>query len=209
MSTSKGFDFLAPVYDRMARLVFGRAIVDSQTDFLNKIPAGAKILILGGGTGWLLEKIDEQKKSCTIWYVESSSGMMKKSQARSTQDKIYFIQGTEDDTPKGLVFDVIITNFYLDLFSDERLDQIISRISSQAQTPCIWLVTDFKKGSWWHRTLLTGMYAFFKLTCGIESSALPDWSGKLQRCNWMEIEAKLRFGTFIKSSAWTQRRLQS
>src|SRR6187402_1340927 len=71
-----GFDRLAPVYDKLAGLVFGKAIVDAQLVFLDRVRAGDRILILGGGTGWLLEKLLRKQPVCEVWYVESSSRMI-------------------------------------------------------------------------------------------------------------------------------------
>ena len=128
MKTNAGFDFLAPVYDWIARLVFGKAITDSQTFFLNRIPQQADVLILGGGTGWLLEKISEQNKSCRIVYVDLSQQMIEKSKLRTTKDEVSFVQGTISDVPMDAKFDVVITNFYLDLFSDRKLELILEQI---------------------------------------------------------------------------------
>lgn len=189
----------------MARFVFGKAIIDSQTCFLNTIPTGVRILILGGGTGWLLEKISEQNKFCKIWYVELSGEMIKRSRSRKTTDEIYFIQGTEQDIPAYLKVDVIITNFYLDLFPEKKLYQIIRHLSSHANESCIWLATDFVKQSWWHKPALSVMYTFFRLTCRIEAAGLPKWSSSLEASNWREISTQSRFGSFIKSSVWQRR----
>ena len=47
-----GFNSIAPVYDALATLVFGRSIRNAQLCFLGDIGYRGKVLILGGGTGW-------------------------------------------------------------------------------------------------------------------------------------------------------------
>lgn len=202
MKTNSGFDFLAPVYDSLARLVFGKAMVESQTCFLDRIPAGSEILILGGGTGWLLEKISDQNKSCKILYVDISAEMITRSKQRETNDEIYFVQGTEQAIPKEKKFDVIITNFYFDLFSDKTLMQIVARIDRHTKPTSVWLVTEFIDVIWWHRLMLKVMYLFFRMICRIESSRLPQWKTILQANGWNEGGGQLQFKGFINTSFW-------
>jgi ubiquinone/menaquinone biosynthesis C-methylase UbiE len=204
VKTNPGFDFLAPVYDLMARLVFGRAIIDSQTVCLDRIPHGAEILILGGGTGWLLEKISDQHKSCKILYVDVSKEMVKKARLRKTEDEVHFIQGTVMDIPKEIKFDVIITNFYLDLFSDKSLVPILERILEHTKTSSVWLVTDFIETTLWHRWMLKLMYLFFRIVCNIECLHLPKWKAALRANGWKEIEMQFRFNGFINTSFWVR-----
>lgn len=204
MKTNPGFDFLAPVYDALARLVFGRAMVESQTCFLDRIPAGAEVLILGGGTGWLLERISEQNKSCKILYVDISGEMIARSRQRKTKDEVYLIQGTDQDIPKEKKFDVIITNFYFDLFSTEKLIPIIERTQTHATPSSVWFVTEFDATTWWHRVMLSFMYLFFRVVCAIDASQLPDWRQALRAKGWKEGENQLRFKGFINSAIWVR-----
>lgn len=199
MKTNSGFDFLVPVYDPLARFVFGKSMVDSQAWFLDRVPLGSKVLILGGGTGWLLDELQKCNSSCTVWYVEISSGMMKRARLRRAKNLIHFIKGTEESIPIDLKFDVVITNFYLDLFSNETLIQVVSKINTHATSSSVWLVTDFAHGAWWHSWLLKIMYLFFRSVCGIEARQLPSWPKKLHDQGWEEISAKFWYGKFIKS----------
>jgi hypothetical protein len=41
-------------YDRLSRMVYGRALINAQVYLLQYVPAGASVLIAGGGTGWIL-----------------------------------------------------------------------------------------------------------------------------------------------------------
>ena len=80
-----GFDLLASRYDSMAYLIFGRSIRISQCAFINEIDDEANILILGGGTGWILNEIFEKKPKVRITFVDNSSAMIDK--AKSTVKK--------------------------------------------------------------------------------------------------------------------------
>lgn len=199
MRTNKGFDLLAPVYDALARLIFGRSIRTSQTHFLDKAPANAKVLILGGGTGWLLEELLKQNALCEVWYIEVSSKMIEKTRARALNGRVHFIQGTEEDIPPHITFDVIITNFYLDLFSEDTLRGVIQRLTKQSTSATRWIITDFvDTDAWWQRWMLKIMYLFFRSICKIEAMRLPDWSEQLNP-QWKEINSRYWYGSFIKS----------
>jgi tRNA (cmo5U34)-methyltransferase len=202
VKSNSGFDFLAPVYDPLARLIFGKSIVYSQTWFLNQVPPKAKVLILGGGTGWFLEELIKQSPSCTVWYVDASFKMIEKTRERLLGDRVNLIHGTEDDIPTSLTFDVIITNFYLDLFSEEKLEKIIQRLSFQTHSSSRWLVTDFVDGGvWWQQCMLKIMYTFFRGVCDIEANRLPNWTNCLNNHRWMEDSCKNSYGDFIRSAA--------
>jgi ubiquinone/menaquinone biosynthesis C-methylase UbiE len=197
-----GFDYVAPLYDSLARLVFGKSIVDAQTYFLNQIPPHARVLILGGGTGWLLERLLRAEPTCFVWYVEKSSKMIERSRKRKTDNRVYFIHGTEENIPADLKFDVIITNFYLDLFLDSTLQHIMQHIHLYTLPTTRWLVSEFvNSGKWWHRWLLKVMYFFFRMVCNIEANQLPPWHQQMQR-GWVEINAGLWYGNFIRSNVW-------
>src|SRR5688572_27433406 len=113
------FDSVASFYDRLSRLIFGNSILHAQTLYLPDIPTGANVLILGGGTGWLLCELLAKKPGCKIWYIEASEKMisLSKEATRDTSHRVTFIHGTEDRIPSGITFHVVITHFYLDLFS--------------------------------------------------------------------------------------------
>ena len=199
-----GFDRIATVYDRLARLVFGDAIQKAQEYFLNDIPLESKVLILGGGTGAFLAKLLEWQPTCEVWYIEASEKMLKLSEEKANHsDRVYFIHGTENSIPSEIQFDVVITNFYLDLFSDELLDSVLEKIQKVCKPDTVWLVTDFIYGKkWWQFVLLKIMYFFFQITCGIETTRLPNWNQGLLRRSLIKKKSELFFGKFIEATVY-------
>jgi ubiquinone/menaquinone biosynthesis C-methylase UbiE len=201
VKTTTGFDFLAPTYDTLAQLVFGKSITDSQTWFLNQIPPGSKVLILGGGTGWLLEKLYAYNTTCEIWYIDASDRMLAMAKQRIKKNKVHFIQGTEEDIPATEKFNVVITNFYLDLFSDKTLWRVVQKISSHTTSLSSWHVTDFVRGKpRWHSWMLKIMYMFFRSICSIEAKTLPNWCKTMKEHTWEEVDSNYWYGGFIKGS---------
>lgn len=197
-----GFDYVAPIYDSLARLVFRKSIVEAQTYFLNKITPSSRVLILGGGTGWLLEQLLREVPTCSVWYVEKSAKMIDRSRKRKINNRVYFIHGTEENIPPDLTFDVIITNFYFDLFHNNTLQRVIQHLHRYTLPSTRWFVTDFiDGGKWWQRLLLKVMYYLFRVVCNIEANQLPRWNKQMKR-GWVESKSKSWYGNFIRSSVW-------
>lgn len=196
------FDLIASVYDSLAGLFFGRSIKSSQVSVLHLIPEGSTILILGGGTGWILDELDRHTSNSRIWYVDQSAKMIALASSRSGVRDISFIQGSINSIPQGQKFDVIITNFFLDLFPDLTLRDVLSVLSVSLKSGGLWLVTDFVNKQWWHNMYLFIMYRFFRLTTGIEANKLPQWEEQIAALGVVELDKNFFYGGFIKSGVY-------
>jgi ubiquinone/menaquinone biosynthesis C-methylase UbiE len=205
VKTNAGFDLLAPIYDSLACLVFGRTIHDSQVWFLDRVAPNSTVLILGGGTGWLLEELLNRCPTAIVYYIEASSKMIEKSRQRNLRNSVHFILGTEESIPSDLTFDIVITNFYVDLFPTSSLNKIIKEIHSHTTASSTWVVTDFVNEKWWHRWMLKIMYFFFRIVCRIEGSHLPEWPKAIYNQGWKEVDSKRWYRNFIISTIWNRR----
>ena len=84
----RSYDIIADVYDRLAGIFIGKALRNAQIYLAQYIPAGAKILIAGGGTGWILEEITRLHDSgLQIDYLDISAGMIAKAKERCCKTK--------------------------------------------------------------------------------------------------------------------------
>lgn len=204
MSSAVGnFDRVAPVYDSLARFFFGQSIRSSQVSALHLIPDGSTILILGGGTGWILEEIDRRAANCRIWYIDQSQQMIVLARSRSgLKNIISFIQGSVSSIPQGQKFDVIITNFFLDLLPDKTLHGILSSLLKLLNPGGLWFVTDFVDNKWWHSVYLFIMYRFFRLATGIEANRLPDWKQGIAGLRLIKVERRFFYYGFIESGVY-------
>ena len=200
----KNFDSVAGFYDKLATLVFGTAMRRAQTTYLYDIPQGSNVLILGGGTGWLLSELSAVNPTCKVWYTDASSQMisLSKRKMRNSTHEIVFIHGTEESIPVEIMFDAVITHFYLDLFPPDSCNVTIRKIRSNIRTGGLWLVSDFINTTWWHGVMLRMMYGFFRLMCGIEGSSLSPWKNLLEENGFKEHKSREFFGGFIKSAVF-------
>ena len=200
------FNWIAGFYDFLARLVFGRSLYEAQCFFLKDLKSSRRVLIIGGGTGWILRELLSLNTNCEVDYIEASSKMLEKARGQisdSDKGRVKFIHGTEQDIDIDGLYDGVITNFFLDLFG-ASLDEVIQKIRGSLSRKTTWIVTDFAdQQKWWHQLMLNGMYAFFRLTTGLEAKKLPDYETSLENAGIKKSKEKVFFGSFIKSAVYS------
>ncbi len=202
---ASNYDNSAWFYDRLSRVIYGRALIRSQVYLLPFIPAGAAILIAGGGTGWILEEIAKIHPSgLKITYAEISSNMMALSRKRNAgNNEVTFINQPVEQVQLPHQFDVVITPFLFDNFTEQTLKNVFDHIHSSLKPGGIWLNTDFRlTGKWWQKILLQSMILFFRIICRIESTKLPDIEECFEQGRYVIINQKTFFGEFILSSVY-------
>jgi len=199
------YDNSAWFYDRLSRLIYGDALVRAQVYLLGFIPENAKVLIAGGGTGWILEKLaDVHPAGLQITYAEVSAKMMAQAKKRNTGDNaVVFVneEGEKFRSPTNL--DVVITPFLFDSFTMQSTERLFKHIDSLLKPAGLWLYADFQlTGKWWQKTLLKSMLLFFKILCGIESSKLPDVESLFKLNAYKTIAEKTFLNDFVISKVY-------
>ncbi|MDN5212680.1 class I SAM-dependent methyltransferase [Fulvivirgaceae bacterium BMA12] len=178
------YNKLAPYYDFLARMVFGKRLLRAKLHFLHLLPEHAKICIIGGGTGHVLQQLLKNNPHTQIIYLEKSSKMIALARQKLNQNmltQVRFVEGDVSNLAEEEKYDVIITNFFLDQFSERRLTILMKSLNSRLQAGGLWLFTDFvltkrSKNYWWQFPLVKFMFAFFKLTVNIESNKLLEFN---------------------------------
>ena len=187
-------------YDRLARLVYGKALVNAQVYLLTHIPKNANVLIVGGGTGWILEELARiHPTGLKITYVEIAPNMMSLSLQRNIgNNQVIFINNAIENIDIAPDFDIAITPFLLDNFTDQNLTTVFNSIVKLLKPDALWLNASFQlTGKWWQHIMLKTMFVFFKITCGIEASKLPAINKVFEEENFKLVEQQSFFGDFI------------
>lgn len=199
------YDRIARYYDFLSRMVFFKAQVNAQICQLKYVEAHTQILIVGGGTGWILEEIGKLHSSgLNIVYLEISSKMTELSRARACgANQVVFVNQGIEDFKTSLKFDVICTPFLFDNFSQQRADFVLEKLGAMLKPSGLWLLADFnpdhRSGKWWKQLLLKSMCAFFKFLKIVEARALPDTKSYFDRSAYLQLEEKDFYGDFIQS----------
>ena len=197
------FNSIAPLYDTLSSLIFGKSIRSAQTQFLHYIRPESKVLLLGGGTGWIITEVLSVNPGCKVWYIEASAKMLELSKKHlSETDNVVIIYGTEDSIPDNVIFDAVITNFYLDLFSSDDCRRLVGKIATRINAKGVWLVSDFQNTTWWQSAMLNMMYGFFKIVAKVRTQSLPQWREVFIERGFMEEPVRTFYANFIRSSVF-------
>jgi len=197
------FNLIAPVYDQLAFFVFGNNLTEAKKAFIRLIPENSRILLMGGGTGMILNFILEKNPSVSIDFVEPSSRMTaiaKKSLSEKFLGRINFINGDENSIPEGVQYDVCTSFFVMDCFVQAHALSFARAITSRLKQNGIWLFADFfGTNKFYHRFIVRFMYRFFKIVSRIESSSLPDYEKVFQQTGFRAAEGKIFMSGLVKS----------
>ena len=199
------FNNSAWFYDRLSRLIYGNALVKAQVWLLNHIPENSNVLIVGGGTGWILEEIAKiYPTGLQVTYVEVAPAMIAQSKNRDTGgNEVIFINNAIEHLKFATSFNVVITPFLFDNFKEINLDKIFNSMHRALKPGGIWLNANFQlTGKWWQQVLLKSMFLFFRLLCNIEASELPKIQNQFQLNGYAKIDNKTFYGHFINSSVY-------
>jgi ubiquinone/menaquinone biosynthesis C-methylase UbiE len=199
------YDNSAAFYDQLSRMVFGKTLVEAQSHLLKQVPPNASILIVGGGTGWILEELSTIHYSgLDITYVEISSRMTALAKKRNTGiNKVTFVNDAIENTSPQTAYDVVITPFLLDSFTEETLEKAFAHMHQQLKPKGLWLFADFQlTGKLWQTLLLKSMYFFFRILCGIETTSLPKIDHQFYKRGYKVLSTKIFYGEFIVSTRY-------
>ncbi len=208
---NKGYDNAAFFYDPLSKLVFGNKLQHAQSAFLHLIPQEARVLIVGGGSGWILEEIARMHpdNKLSITYVEASPKMTALAKQRIIKSPdldnapffTNFIIAPIQEAQLDGEYDVIITSFFFDNFKPQQAETIFRRLDGVLKPNGIWLYTDFSNNTnTTHKLVLKAMYLFFGILCGVSAKSLPDMNNLFD--NYKQREKKNWMNGFIESRAY-------
>jgi len=209
----RGFDFLSFFYDFSSRLFFGNYLLKSQTYFLPQLKKCNSVLIFGGGTGKILAELLKQNIESEYTYVDISSTMINKTKKRvdgfSQTQNTNFIEGSYLNIPADKKFDLIITPYVLDCFSEEELIIVMNTLDSKLNKDGQWLFTDFNSPQNGLMKTAAGiitrtLYFFFNMICGLGVTRLPDFEKEFSRLNHSVLKEKYFLKNLLVSKIYAR-----
>lgn len=199
------YDTIAWGYDTLSRLVFFRTQVRAQIDQLRFIPANSTILIAGGGTGWILEEIAKIHLSgLKITYIELSEKMLGRAEKRHVgANEVTFIHAAAEDFKSAGHYDVILTAFLFDNFSEKGAEQLFHQLHQLLRQEGVWLFADFyynqSAGKNWKWYLLKTMYLFFNKISKVEAKELVNTEMYFGQELYVTLTINYYYNSFIKA----------
>lgn len=173
---------------------------------LKGLKPNQKVLVLGGGTGELLEELSRLNIPLEVEYVELSLNMLHKSEKRSVGDQlnINFIHQSFLEFTPSEKYDVIIANFFLDVFDENDLRIAIDKIQGLVKEEGKLIVTDFQKESisMYHQIVLWLMHRFFGMFSKLPNKTVLPIKRRLVEGGFVIVEAKEFLSGFVFSNVY-------
>jgi tRNA (cmo5U34)-methyltransferase len=212
-----GYNRIAVFYDLAARIFFFNRINKSQVTLVPFLPDFNSCLILGGGSGYFLQQILSQHKTARFVYVDLSDQMIQMAKNRIKRKlpeefhRIEFRCASVEDI-KNKSFDLIVCNYFLDLFTDEEVDLLLERFYSETLSSKGYVYfTDFviPESHWMMKkmaeALLKVLYYIFRITTSIRSTQLPDFPLLFKKNNFDVLHIDSFSGGIMISAIYKKR----
>ena len=180
--------------------------------FINQLGNPSSILILGGGSGGILEPILVNYPTVHICYLESSVKMLSLAKTRFSPHDYpidYVLHEGNSQFPIRSEYQVIITPFVLDVFGPEELTRVVRELFDSLEWDGLWIHTDFytnNGGPWWRYLLVKLMYGFFGITTGMKNQKLPDFDSIFEDMRLTSLGESLYFHRLVKTTMYQKLR---
>ena len=213
-------DRLAPYYESLEHLSFGRYLEQRRFAFLEEMKRSERTLECGGGDGRFLARLLSLNHVVQVDFVDSSPNMAELAERRVSsmgsafRERVrFFIGDVREFEPQPVGYDLIVTHFFLDCFNDVELAEIVTRLASWRTVHCRWVVSEFCEGQGmihrlWTRAVIRSLYGAFLLTTGLRVTRLPDYKAALAREGFLSRFERNALGSLLHSSLWEHRSLK-
>ncbi|MFO7825101.1 MAG: class I SAM-dependent methyltransferase [Cyclobacterium sp.] len=204
-ATTDHYRLLAPFYERLGSLLFGNEFQASKLAFLDSIGRGDQVLVLGGGAGSNMREILNRCGSKgKVIYMEASASMIRECQSGLSMDllqQVTFIHAASFDALPDMKFDVVFTQYFLDVLPDEKIDQLFRKIQTKVQAHSHWIFADFYPVPS-KMLLLKTLINSFRILTRHPRRDLPEYGYYFEKWGWEERGRSLYCQGFYQASIY-------
>jgi ubiquinone/menaquinone biosynthesis C-methylase UbiE len=207
-------NLIAPWYEPVEHLCFGRALERRRTAFVSALGGSQSALSCGEGDGRFMAALLRSNPQVHVTAVDASTRMMQVANERvaafgpSFRERAdYYCAEVGGFEPPRIPYDLIATHFFFDCFSTRAVEQIIQRIAGWAAPRAQWVVSEFTQppnrlGHLWTGAVIRGLYAAFRLTTGLRTTHLPDYRPALAAAGFKLQRENYGCGGLLVSELW-------
>lgn len=208
------FDAIAPWYRTLERIAFGDDLQRCRVTCLGDIASPQRALIVGEGNGRFLRELLRLHPNVEVDCLDASQRMLRLARKRIDRElperaeSVRFLHQdiTSWPAPENH-YDLLVTHFVLDCFSEVALTGIVSKLARAATQNANWLLADFcvpangiaklRARAW-----LAAMYLFFRVTARIPARELADPTPLLQSEGFALVRQRFFRNGMLKSEIW-------
>ncbi|WP_417386895.1 class I SAM-dependent methyltransferase [Gimesia sp.] len=210
------FNRVAPWFERLEKIVFRDQMQSCRTSHLSDLPAIKKAALIGEGNGAFLVQFLKHCNCEEIHYIDSSKTMLELAQVRMQKHVVPELKRIEFynldislECMPDQNYDLVVTNFFLDVFNEATLFDVVSKITNACAKDAHWLYADFQIAGnryqrWRAITWVKTMYLFFKFASNIQTTSLADPSTLLDR-NGFQVKEVTEFNNGLMRAELRQR----
>jgi ubiquinone/menaquinone biosynthesis C-methylase UbiE len=207
-------DGIARYYEMLEHISFGKRLEQTRFAFLGETRASQRAILCGGGDGRFLARLLRENPRVQVDYVDLSPKMAElaerrvASMGRAFRERVRFRVGdVREFEPHPGSYDLIVTHFFLDCFSEPELGELLGGLARCATPDARWIVSEFCEAEWpagriWSRAVIRALYAVFALTTGLKVARLPNYADALARAGYILRCEEKQFGGLLYSSLW-------
>lgn len=177
-------------YDRLSNLIFGKKQELAKMKNLHLIPDKAKVLVVGGGTGTILEHLANQGKNIQVDFIDISPKMIKLAKGRKVDNLnvSYWCESIEEF--ELINYDVVITNFFFDQYNESKTLYLLGIIRGKLKKEGLLLFSDFQnpkdlKNKIVHR--LMKLYFYLSINLGVNK--YPDYLKAFSKVGFKRVSS--------------------
>ena len=208
-------DALAPYYNVLEHLSFGNFLERTRCAFLEEATRSRKAILCGEGDGRFLARLLEVNSSVEVDVVDLSPRMVQLAERRVARngqrfrDRVRFhVCDVRNFVPTLGGYDLIVTHFFLDCFSNTDLPGVVATLANCANSDARWIVSEFHVadgpvGRVWTHAVIRCLYAAFRFTTGLRVTRLPNYVAALEQQGYSHSCEKKILGGLLHSSLWT------
>jgi hypothetical protein len=212
MNTRSGFDRLAYIYRWMEYFTFGSYLQQCRLFRIGELALCRRALIYGDGDGRFLSELMRSLPQIEVTAVDASREMLRQAAQRlPVGAHVRLVQADalecEVEDFREAPFDLIVTHFFLDCFSEAEIASLLSRMNTAAEEHALWVVSEFaipkrNPARLAGKLIIRALYLAFGLLTGLRIQHLPDYGRVMHETGWMlEDRRELLFGLLV-SERW-------
>jgi SAM-dependent methyltransferase len=205
------FDRVARLYRPLEYLTLGRTLERCRLHLLPRLASRTHALVLGDGDGRFLAQLLRQNLLLHADAVDTSAAMLQilQTRCRPAEGRLRTHQAdalTFAAIQPANLYDLVVTHFFLDCFTQPEVDTLVSRVASNLAPDALWLVSDFRipNGPWAlpARALVRSLYLAFRTLTGLRVTALPNHEAALSRAGLTRIAQHRSFAGILTTELW-------
>jgi SAM-dependent methyltransferase len=209
-------DGIARYYQGLEYLSFGGFLEQSRFTFLGETKESQRAILCGDGDGRFLARLLLKNSRVEVDYVDLSPRMIEVAERRVAKmgpdfrERVRFhARDVREFVPRPDGYDLIVTHFFLDCFSEAELAPLVARLGSWGTPGARWIISDFREGGGpidkvWTSAVIRSLYAAFRFTTGLRVTRLPNYMSVLARERYVLSREKNFLRRLLHASIWVR-----